>query len=261
MANDEHLLGSTIQAAATGVAAAGIVLLLLTAAAELIRRRHRASRFVAMTDRLVPSSLHRVAIACLSILAGVGSLAGGRPAAASESIRDWLSTPTTTSVPAAPTPNTTTPSTTTPLDTPRDSPDPTPPETPTRPAGTHRAVTGATESVPPTPGPGDAPGNPQPDRQVSPPVPAASVPPPVPRPAVSVPVGPTATSASDRYTVVPGDCLWTIAAAHLPAKATNAEIDRAWRAIYATNREVIGENPSLIQPGQVLSLPIASPAP
>ncbi len=240
MAYDEYQLGSTIQAAATGVAAAGVGLLLLCAAAELIRRRHRASRFVAMTDRLVPNSLHRVAIACLSVLAGVGSLAGGRPAAADESIRDWLTTPTTTSVPASPTT-----STTTPLDAPGDSPDPPPP--PTAPPTVATAENAPDDSLP--------------NRRVGPPTRVASAPPPAPRPAVTVPVGPTATSSGDRYTVVTGDCLWTIAAAHLPAKATNTDIDRAWRAIYATNRAVIGENPSLIQPGQTLSLPSAPPAP
>jgi nucleoid-associated protein YgaU len=57
------------------------------------------------------------------------------------------------------------------------------------------------------------------------------------------------------YTVVTGDCLWTIAAHRLPPTATAAEVDRAWRAIYDANRAVIGSDPNLIRPGQILELP------
>jgi Tfp pilus assembly protein FimV len=60
------------------------------------------------------------------------------------------------------------------------------------------------------------------------------------------------------YRVRPGDSLWAIAcralrqASHSPA---DAEVDRYWRAIYAANRSVVGEDPDLILPGQVLELP------
>lgn len=57
------------------------------------------------------------------------------------------------------------------------------------------------------------------------------------------------------YIVVPGDCLWTIAAHRLPATATAADVDREWRRIYGANRTLIGENPGLILPGQRLTLP------
>jgi resuscitation-promoting factor RpfA len=55
--------------------------------------------------------------------------------------------------------------------------------------------------------------------------------------------------------VEPGDCLWSIADDHLPAGASSAQIDRYWRAIYAANRPLIGSDPDLIFPDQVLTLP------
>lgn len=52
-----------------------------------------------------------------------------------------------------------------------------------------------------------------------------------------------------------GDTLWSIAARQLPAGAGAAEIAEAWPELYAANREVVGENPSLIRPGQRLLVP------
>jgi resuscitation-promoting factor RpfA len=52
--------------------------------------------------------------------------------------------------------------------------------------------------------------------------------------------------------VQPGDPLWGIAARHLPAQATAAEIDTAWRAWYSANTELIVADPDLIIPGQRL---------
>lgn len=56
------------------------------------------------------------------------------------------------------------------------------------------------------------------------------------------------------YRVVPGDSLWAIACREL-GSATTQEIDRLWREIYTVNRDIIGANPDLIFPGQMLSLP------
>jgi hypothetical protein len=56
-------------------------------------------------------------------------------------------------------------------------------------------------------------------------------------------------------TVRAGDSLWRIAAAHLGPDATAAEIAEAWPRWYAANRTVIGADPSLIRPGEVLSAP------
>lgn len=50
------------------------------------------------------------------------------------------------------------------------------------------------------------------------------------------------------YTVVKGDNLWKI------AKRTYGDGSR-WQAVYDANRGVIGGNPNLIYPGQVLTLP------
>lgn len=55
--------------------------------------------------------------------------------------------------------------------------------------------------------------------------------------------------------VVPGDCLWTIAARHLGPGATNVDIATEWRRWYDANREVIGADPDLILPGQRLTPP------
>ena len=56
-------------------------------------------------------------------------------------------------------------------------------------------------------------------------------------------------------TVRRGDTLWDLAAAHLPAEATDAEISASWQQWYLENRAVIGPDPDLILPGQILSVP------
>lgn len=59
----------------------------------------------------------------------------------------------------------------------------------------------------------------------------------------------------DQVVVRSGDSLWTLAAGDLPAAASDADISRRWREIYAANRPVIGPDPDLIVPGQRLLLP------
>lgn len=54
------------------------------------------------------------------------------------------------------------------------------------------------------------------------------------------------------HVVRPGDSLWSIAEA-TPGAA--GSIDERWRAIWAANRPVIGDDPDLILPGQHLRLP------
>ncbi len=56
-------------------------------------------------------------------------------------------------------------------------------------------------------------------------------------------------------TVRPGDTLWAIAERALPAPATDDDIDTQWRAWYVANAAVIGADPDLIQPGQLLLAP------
>jgi nucleoid-associated protein YgaU len=63
------------------------------------------------------------------------------------------------------------------------------------------------------------------------------------------------TSSSNTYTIRSGDSLWSIAQSQIVGKdASVEEIDKAWREIWRANRDVIGENPSLIRPGQKILL-------
>ena len=54
--------------------------------------------------------------------------------------------------------------------------------------------------------------------------------------------------------VRPGDTLWALAEHDLPAPATDRQVTARWHAVYLHNRDVIGPDPDLIQPGQVLKL-------
>ncbi|MDX6375444.1 MAG: hypothetical protein QOD98_4432 [Nocardioidaceae bacterium] len=55
--------------------------------------------------------------------------------------------------------------------------------------------------------------------------------------------------------VRPGDTLWGLAERDLPTPATDRRVTSRWHAVYRRNRGVIGPDPDLIRPGQVLSLP------
>ena len=60
------------------------------------------------------------------------------------------------------------------------------------------------------------------------------------------------------HTVVRGDTLWAIAKTRLEAtgsKPSGSQVSTLWHAIYDANRSVIGNNPDLILPGQVLAIP------
>lgn len=83
-------------------------------------------------------------------------------------------------------------------------------------------------------------GLPLPDR-------ATAAEPPTPAPAAPLPRG--------VHVVVPGDSLFSIAAATLPEDAPPEAVAVRWRAIHALNRAVIGADPDLIHPGQRLALP------
>jgi hypothetical protein len=70
------------------------------------------------------------------------------------------------------------------------------------------------------------------------------------------PAGPDVTGA---HVVVRGDCLWRIAAGRLLDElgrhASNGEVATAVRAWWAANADVIGPDPDLLLPGQVLRPP------
>jgi hypothetical protein len=52
-----------------------------------------------------------------------------------------------------------------------------------------------------------------------------------------------------------GDSLWSLAAVQLGPFASDVDIATAWPRLYQANRQVIGENPDVLLPGQVLRLP------
>ncbi|MFP5336449.1 MAG: LysM peptidoglycan-binding domain-containing protein [Actinomycetes bacterium] len=110
-----------------------------------------------------------------------------------------------------------------------------PSESPSVPAGS--ATSHPTESSPPTPVP-----SPEPPRT-----------PPGPAPPAEEPAPPVC-----EVVVVAGDTLWELAEQRLGPGATDAEIDATWRADYAANAGVIGPDPDLILPGQVLVVSCAS---
>lgn len=61
---------------------------------------------------------------------------------------------------------------------------------------------------------------------------------------------------SPRHRVVqPGDSLWNLVAAELGPEATAAAVAERWPQWYAANHAVIGADPDLLVPGQVLRVP------
>jgi LysM repeat protein len=59
------------------------------------------------------------------------------------------------------------------------------------------------------------------------------------------------------YVIKSGDSLWSIAQDEILGEGASInEIDSTWRKIWRANREVIGNNPSLIRPGQEINLDV-----
>jgi nucleoid-associated protein YgaU len=56
-------------------------------------------------------------------------------------------------------------------------------------------------------------------------------------------------------TVRAGDSLWSLSAAELGPFASDVDIAREWPRWYQANRALIGDNPDILRPGQVLRLP------
>lgn len=77
------------------------------------------------------------------------------------------------------------------------------------------------------------------------------------RPVLVAPVEPSAPPMQEREIVLvaPGDTLWSIAARSLGPAAQDGEVADAARRWYLENREVIGDDPDLIRPGQRLVAP------
>lgn len=66
---------------------------------------------------------------------------------------------------------------------------------------------------------------------------------------------PVQQAESAIVTVQHGDSLWRIAARSLPDGAGQRAIEKAWHRWYEANRDVIGGDPNLLQPGQHLVPP------
>lgn len=89
--------------------------------------------------------------------------------------------------------------------------------------------------------------------------PDGGVPPDWPAPPSPVPAGP----AADQHVVLRGDCLWDIAAGWLAgqrpdAPVRDADVLAAVHAWWQANARVIGPDPDLLLPGQVLDPPRAA---
>lgn len=70
-----------------------------------------------------------------------------------------------------------------------------------------------------------------------------------------IPRAPRPAQTAETVTVAAGDTLWALAAAQLGPSAAEAEISRHWPRWYHLNRSVIGPDPNVIIPGQVLAVP------
>jgi nucleoid-associated protein YgaU len=70
---------------------------------------------------------------------------------------------------------------------------------------------------------------------------------------------PAAPPAASTHEVRRGDSLWCIAATTLARRTgerpTSGEIVRFWPTIHQANRDIIGDDPNLILPGQRLTIP------
>ena len=62
-------------------------------------------------------------------------------------------------------------------------------------------------------------------------------------------------AAPEAVRVRPGDTLWELAARSLPRPATDADRAAEWPRWWAANRDVVGDDPDLLLPGQRLVAP------
>ncbi|MET3808926.1 LysM peptidoglycan-binding domain-containing protein [Arthrobacter sp. UYEF3] len=82
-------------------------------------------------------------------------------------------------------------------------------------------------------------------------------PPPVdPRTLAARPLRTQEPPGTAEVTVRAGDSLWSICAAELGPLASDVDIAVAWPRLYQANRDVIGGDPGLLLPGQVLRVPV-----
>jgi nucleoid-associated protein YgaU len=79
-------------------------------------------------------------------------------------------------------------------------------------------------------------------------------------PSATTPVAHPSRRRGASVTVQPGDCLWLIAARRLGQRASDAAVTAAWPRWYAANRPIIGADPNVILPGEVLQAPPSHPS-
>lgn len=73
---------------------------------------------------------------------------------------------------------------------------------------------------------------------------------------------PTPSPGPGSIRVRPGDTLWDLTAARLPARERDAAaVSHHWPLLYAYNRELIGPDPDRLEPGQQLRLPASLQSP
>jgi LysM repeat protein len=123
------------------------------------------------------------------------------------------------------------------------------------------ATQSAPASVPPPVWPtSSAPSSPAP----SSPAPSPARPTPAPPrhpPAPTRPAPVPHTSDPSTVRVRAGDSLWLITARRLGPDASPVEVAAEWPRWYAANKQVVGADPAVIKPGQLLHAPSPTPAP
>jgi LysM repeat protein len=121
-------------------------------------------------------------------------------------------------------------------------------------AATGSPAPGPTAATPSAAADGTSAGTPSQDAAAVAPTSAATTPEPASAAEPSA-LPPTPAPQAETVVVAPGDSLWAIAARHLGAGASDAQIAAEWPAWYAANATTIGDDPGLIHPGQVLTAP------
>jgi hypothetical protein len=72
---------------------------------------------------------------------------------------------------------------------------------------------------------------------------------------IAAPSRPAASEPSERLMVYPGDSFWSVSQRHLGPQASPQQIAIEVERIFELNRDRIGEDPSLLMPGEELLLP------
>lgn len=78
--------------------------------------------------------------------------------------------------------------------------------------------------------------------------------------ATGAPGGDPTRPTGETVLVRPGDSLWRLAAEHLPAGAPAAAVAAAWPTWWSANRQLLGDEPDLLQPGSRLVVPLTARA-